>query len=245
MWSVGFPSSQQVQKNETIYIINQAPHYISDARIEKDIPAWELAANRDFRPYWNSPQIQLKLVKQAPRGAITAVFKNNGPVDGALAFHAVFEGVPQIVVYAGVGVFYGYSNSVSFTHELFELLADQNINSWNWHWQSDPLAFYVGQNPHPLPRGAFWFNEVCDPVEAFAYTIHGVPISDFITPAWFGDGTNGGYDQMNRVHQPLQTLRGGYAQFMVDGNYNLITDFPKRSRDARGFLKGEKAELVG
>lgn len=242
-FGLSIPRSTSKAASETIYIVNQDPHAISNRTILKDIPAWETAANRDFRPAWDSPVVRIKLVSQAPAGAITAVFKNDGPVQGALAYHTVENGAPRIIVYAGVGDFYGYNNSVSFTHELFELLADQNINSWNWHWQSDPIAYYVGREPVRLPQGAFWFNEVCDPVEAYSYSIAGVRISDFVTPNWFGDQVNGGFDHMNQVHEPLQTLRGGYSQFVADNQYRLVQFFRHAGRDAAGFLKGEKAEI--
>lgn len=225
---------------ETIYLLNRSSRFISDKEIKRDIPAWEKAANGAFAASWGTPHVKLVLADHAPAGSITATFRDNGPVTGALAYHTVQRGVSSIIVYAGVGVFYGYSNSVSFTHELFELLADQNINSWNWHWQSQSPAYYIGQHALPLPLNSFWFNEVCDPVEAYSYSINRVAISDWITPNWFNDQVNGSFDEMNLVHEPLQTLKGGYSQFMVNGQYNLVQDFRGAGKDADGFYRGEK-----
>jgi hypothetical protein len=120
-----------------------------------------------------------------------ATFVGKGPVKGALAYHWVDGNAPSITVYAGTGDYYGYDNSVSFTHELFELAADPVTSLVNQGW---PYDYYwlekkdtsIKMEPQFGVYG--WFNEVCDPVEADSYLIDGVKISDFITPAWFNDG---------------------------------------------------------
>lgn len=230
---------------ETIYLVNHAPAYISDKAIKRDIPAWEQAANGSFSRYWHSPQVKLELAQKVPVGSVSAVFEKEGPIQGALAYHNVRRGFPQIIVYAGVGKFYGYSNSVSFTHELFEMLADHAINSWSWHWQSQYPDFYIGAHVYKLPRGALWFNEVCDPVEAYSYRINGVAISDYVTPNWFDAQTNGAYDGMGLIHEPFNVLRGGYAQFVANGLYHEIQDFRHAGRDAAGFQKAEGLQTKG
>lgn len=234
--------------SETIYVVNHAGRWFSDAQIEKAIPAWEQAANQDFAPVWHSPQVKIELVcgtcatKEAPRGSISAVFVKNGPIQGALAYHTVTDGQPQIVVYAGVADFYGYSNSVSFTHELFELLADPSVSITNQGYPY-PQVCLQGGDCQPQQAGTIWANEVCDPVEAFAYSIDGTPISDFVTPNWFNDEVHGGVDFMDKIAVPFFVARGGYAQYWDGSEWNQVVDFRHAGRDAAGFLKGEKAEL--
>lgn len=166
-----------------------------------------------------------------------ATFKKTGPIQGALAFHEVARGVPAIVVYAGTDDYYGYSNSVSFTHELFELLADPSISITNQGYPYD--WFYVGKHQFPQLAGTIWSNEVADPVEKYAYRINGVQISDFITPNWFNDHVNGGFDKLGVIQEPFQIAKGGYACFFT-GDWNCIENFRGAGADASGYLVAEK-----
>lgn len=237
------PGHQAHSSATPIYVQNLAPQYISDATIRRDIPAWQQAVNEDFAPSWNTPQYRLIFTgrRPAPKGAISAVFVKSGPVKGALAYHTVTRGVPQIVVYAGTGDYYGYDNSVSFTHELFELAADPTITTTNqgwpydWVWTQTPDGF----NQTPQDEGTVWAQEVCDPVEELSYLIDGVKISDFITPNWFNDEVAGGYDWMGAVQQPFTVLRGGYAQYFNGSSWVLVDDFRHAGRDADGYLLAE------
>lgn len=232
---------------ETIYVKNLAPRYMTDGEIEKDIPAWEQAANKDFAPYWGTPQVKvvlLRLGQDAPRGSIVAYFQKNGPVQGALAYHTVINGVPAIVVYTGVGDFYGYNNSVSFTHEMFEMLADPTVSQTNqgYPYPNFCLDNGSGQTCYSQMPGTIWANEVSDAVEAFDYKIGGVQISDFITPEWFNDHEgNGRYDFMGLCNQPFEITPGGYSQFWDGSQWQVVLDFRHVTNpDAAGFLKGEK-----
>lgn len=227
---------------ETIYVVNKAPQFISDKTIQQDIPAWEAAANKDFAPYWNTNQLKIELVKKVPIGGIGAYFVKRGNVQGALAYHTISDaGSPEIIVYAGTDDYYGYSNSVSFTHEMFELLADQYISAWREFWIPFPYVTVGGQRTQ-LPPNTVWFQEVCDPVEEQSYKLDGVAISDFITPAWFGDWSVGKFDFEGLTHAPLTVLHGGYAQFQSDGQYYMVQAFAEGGRDASGYYKAEGPE---
>jgi hypothetical protein len=226
---------------ETIYVRNLAPKYISDATIRRDIPAWERAVNHDFAPAWHSAQYRIVLAKAIPAGEIGATFVDKGPVAGALAYHTVTSGAPQIVVYAGTAAYYGYDNSVSFTHELFELAADAPISVTNQGW---PYDWIWVQHPDGYSRteqaeGTVWAQEVCDPVEEQTYAIDGVRISDFVTPNWFNDEVGGPYDEMGVVQQPFTILTGGYAQYLDPFGWQIIENFRHAPRGANGFLLGE------
>lgn len=229
---------------QTLYIRNLAPQYISDATIRKDIPAWEHAVNVDFARYWHTTRFNLVFLgnRRAPFGAMTATFVNKGPVRGALAYHWVDGNAPSITVYAGTGDYYGYSNSVSFTHELFELAADPVTSLVNQGW---PYDYYwlekadtsIQQMPQFGVLG--WFNEVCDPVEADSYKISGVKISDFITPAWFNDGVGQRYDFMGVAKQPFWIRPGGYAQFFDAGGWEIVLNFRQGHPADAGFFKSD------
>jgi hypothetical protein len=227
---------------ETIYIQNHSPRNISDATIRHDIPAWEQAANVDFSRYWGTPRVKLVFIQgRAPAGAVVATFKSNGPISGAVAFHGVFKGVPGIVIYTGVAGAYNFSDSLAFTHELFELLADRSVSQLNWAWPSP--AVYLGHTAYQYPSGAIFVNEACDPVERLSYRIHGVVISDFVTPNWFNDQIKGEpYDFMGLVPQAFTILHGGYAMYVVGNQVFSFQYFEHAGKDAAAFYKGERID---
>ena len=238
---------QQAGPAETLYIRNLAPQYISDATIRKDIPAWEQAVNVDFARYWHTTRFHLVFIgrAKAPVGAMNATFVGKGPVKGALAYHWLDGNAPSITVYAGTGVYYGYDNSVSFTHELFELAADPVTSLVNQGW---PYDYYwlekkdmsIKMTPQFGVYG--WFNEVCDPVEADSYPIGGVKISDFATPAWFNDGVGQRYDFMGLTKQPFWIRPGGYGQMLTAEGWQIITNFRAGVTTDRGFFLGDPRE---
>ena len=234
---------------ETIWVTNRS-NAISDATIKKDIPSWEQAANGAFSKAWETPKVCIRFAKKVPFGAVGAVFQNKGSVKGALAYHTELHGQPFIVVYAGVGKYYGYNNSVSFTHELFELLADPTISRLEQGY-FDPLV-YEGKTSYVLPVLVDWAAEVCDPVEAYAYSIRGVQISDWITPQWFdAPGSpplmHGYFDRMNEIQLPLTITPGGYAQFYFAGQWYAILNFRKASDKAFfiGEAGGKRVHVLG
>lgn len=222
-----------------VSVINRPNSGISDETIKRDIPAWTKAANGKFSQVWDTKRVRIRLVKRVPPTGITAIFQKKGEIANALAYHTVVNGYPRIIVYAGVGNYFGYSNSVSFTHELFEYLADPTISVGEQGWP-DPIVWIGTSKPVILPGPVFWINEVCDPVEAYSYTVRHVAISDWITPNWFNARYHGGFDYLGKITEPQQILGGGYAQFWA-GQWYAITNF-SRQRD-RGFFLGDTSQF--
>lgn len=230
-------------QTEKVYVTNLAPKYWSDKEIKKDIPAWETALNRDFAKYWHTTHYKIVFLgrKPAPEGQISAVIQKKGPIDGALAYHwTERNGAPSITVYAGTGAYYGYDNSVSMTHELFELAADPQTS---YASEGYPAAAYWIEKPDLSleaysQEGIFaWFNEVADPVEADFYRINGVTISDFVTPAWFNQGVGGRFDFMGLCQQPFWIRPGGYAQYQDALGWHMVANFRKAHPSDSGFSK--------
>ena len=240
----------QLQRVETgqevLYIRNLDQQNISDAEIVKDIPAWEKAVNVDFASYWHTAHFKLIFLgrKPSPPGAMSAVFVKKGPIKGALAYHTIGGNAPAITVYSGTGKYYGYDNSISFTHELFELAADPVTSALNIGYPND--FYWIEKSTGNLKIGfntaLGWFQEVCDPVEADYYTVNGVKISDFITPGWFNDGVGQRYDFMGLAQQPYWIRPGGYAQFYDATGWNVVLNFRKGHPSDRGFYVGDRRE---
>jgi len=228
---------------ENLYIRNLDQKDISDQEILKDIPAWEHAVNVDFASYWHTARFNLIFIGRAPApvGQMSAVFVKKGPIKGALAYHTIGGNAPAITVYSGTGNYYGYDNSISFTHELFELAADPVTSYLNVGWPSD--YYYVEKSTGVLKQSynsaIGWFSEVCDPVEADWYTINGVRISDFVTPSWFNDGVGDRYDFMGLANQPYWIRPGGYAMYLDTNGWEVITNFRADHPSDRGFFVGD------
>ena len=224
----------------TLYIRNLAPQYISDKEILRSIPAWEHSVNVDEAQFWNNSQYHLVFLgrKEAPAGVGVMTFVNKGPVKGALAYHTVQNGAASIVIYAGTGDYYGFSNSISATHELQELAADPFISNVVQGWPYD--YYWLEQKNGNIKQEAQfgvlgWFGEVSDPVESDFYVIDGVKISDFVTPAWFNAGGGSRYDFMGLCPQPFWVRPGGYAQYLSDLGWNLVENWRSGVPTDRGF----------
>lgn len=129
---------------------------------------------------------------------------------GALGYHDFTPGGrPISYVFAKTAKDAGYSWTVTFSHELVEMIADPWISAT---MQTDYSQFYA--------------LELGDPVEAdkLGYTIkvkghNPVLVSDFVTPNWFVPGSPGTYDHLGHCTKPLEVLDGGYAYVWDDGEW--------------------------
>jgi hypothetical protein len=184
-----------------IAVINESDA-ISDAEVQKMLPAFEQQWNRDLRPVWGVDDATFTFVPrgQSPAsGTWWAVFLNDSDQAGALAYHDLTnEGLPISKVFVKTLLGDHASVSVGATHEFCEMAVDPWLNS---AYQDD--------------QGVFWAGEVCDPVEdeQYGYEIDGVLVTDFITPNWFGhQHAQGAVDLKGHCRIPFEVLTGGYAQ---------------------------------
>jgi hypothetical protein len=179
---------------QRIYIRNMSTS-VPDADVVDALPAFQAAVSEDFAPFWH---VDAELVflghDPAPLDGWRIVLVDSPACWFCDGFHEVAKGIPR----AEVGMQEGWQ--VTFSHELFEMLADPMINR----------GVLVGKKWYAL--------EVCDPVEAneIAYerpSATGVPvqISDFVTENWFRPHSAGPYDFLRQTHRPLQVMNGGYS----------------------------------
>lgn len=137
---------------------------------------------------------------------------------GALGYHDFTPGGrPISYVFAKTALDNGYAWTVTFSHELVEMIADPWISAL---MQTGDTQF------HALELG--------DPVEADAlgYLIHAhnhapVLVSDFVTPNWFVPGSPGVYDYRRHCSEPLEVLEGGYA-YIYDGGWYAVDSSGQR-----------------
>jgi len=192
-----------------IYTVNHST-VLPDNEIEACMPAFSTYI-RHVKNFWPCPaSISFVKPENLPDNAWTIVVADDSDQAGALGYHDFSPtGKPISYVFAKTDRDYGYSWTVTFTHELAEMMADPYIST----------AIQVSNTK-------FFAQEIGDPVEAdeFGYKIHAketntdVLVSDFVTPAWFIPGHPGPvYDKAKHCTRPLQLLRGGYMSVYVSG----------------------------
>jgi hypothetical protein len=187
-----------------ISIIN-ASTVLSDSEIEPVVEALQQQVTNDFKPAWgiDAELSFVPLGEQPPPDTWWLGILDDSDQAGALGYHDLTTaGLPLGKVFAGTDLKYGYTWSVTASHELLEMLADPNINLTVLVQTSDTA-------------GRLYAYEVCDACEAdqFGYDIDGVTVSDFVLPAWFEDFRAKGstqFDQQNAIESPFELLEGGY-----------------------------------
>jgi len=137
-------------------------------------------------------------------GALGYHYEDNGKVIGK-----VFA--KTIINYGGVVLYrdnYTFTVAQCVSHELFEMIGNQQINKW-----------YLDN------YGIFWAGELCDPVESnlVVYTLPGnikVGLSDYVLPSWFSpDIITRPFNKLNTLTAPFRLSPGGYA--IIIDNYTV------------------------
>jgi hypothetical protein len=185
--------------DQLIYVRADQSSGITKAQLDSTIPAFQTMVTRDFAPRWGTDATLTTDPRLAGVADMQVNLLDYSPIDGALGFHEVFAGKPVSYVFVKESEHANEAWPLVFSHELQEMLADP----WIDRVAQDPIT------------GRMWAVEVSDAVESgyYAYWINGIPISDFVLPAWFGNGALGPYDFLKFLHRPHQVGRHGYAQW--------------------------------
>ena len=106
-----------------------------------------------------------------------------------------------------------WSVSSLLSHEVLEMFVDPNCNLW-----ADDA------------KGSVYSLEVCDPVEAPTYTVRGISVCNFVTPAWFDPLAPAGaqFDQLGHLSAAFSILKSGYVVYESTGEtrQQFGDDFP-------------------
>jgi len=194
------------------------------------IAAMQAFVDRYVAPVWGTPA---KLVKSKDylKGAWAMIFLDNADQPGALAYHDLTpDGMPQAKVFVKTTLDNHDQVSVSASHELVEMLVDPAINMMT-----------TGPDPNVM-----YAYESADPVEQLSFTVNGVPMTDFVYPAYFEAFHKPGsvrFDQSGKVSRPFQILAGGYQIIFKNGKWSQIFGSPsKKKRFAREDRRGHRSE---
>jgi len=194
------------------------------------IAAMQVFVDRHVAPVWATPA---KLVKSKGflKGAWAMVFLDNADQQGALAYHDLTpDGLPQSKVFVKTTLDNHDLVSVSASHELVEMLVDPAINLMTTG--PDPKVIYA--------------YESADPVEALSFRVNGIPMTDFVFPAYFEAFHKAGsaqFDQMKKVKKPFQVLSGGYQIIFKNGKWSQVYgSAAKKKSFAREDRRGHRSE---
>jgi hypothetical protein len=173
------------------------------------IAAMQVFVNDHVVPVWGTPA---KLIKSTGfvKGAWAMVFLDDADQEGALAYHDLTpDGLPESKVFVKTTIENGDLVSVSASHELVEMLVDPAINMMTTG--PDPKIVYA--------------YESADPVEALSYKVNGIPMTDFVYPAYFEAFHKPGsvqFDRMKKVKKPFEILSGGYQIVFKNGKWSQV-----------------------
>lgn len=209
-----------------ISILNQscmAPE-LTPSVLGRIVDALDRQCMEHFAPAWEI--LPPELTTQDDTSAFPIVIFDSADQAGVLGYHSVdplgraYGRVFLAPILGGGGTLFESPNALSVTlsHEVLELIADPYVSFWSDSTAGKEVAL-----------------EVCDPVEADAYDIDGVSVSNFITPRWFRAGP-GPYDYMGMLGAPLGLTSGGYViERDANGEVNFVwgEHYPEHKKAAK------------
>jgi len=185
----------------TLISIVNVSDKITDAEIAAAVPAFGKQIANDYAPVWGQGcALEFVPKGQKPSGNVIAFIGGAPDVDGALGYHDVDRdgSVTGVAGIAYIKVFEvdGYDWRSTFSHEYLELLGDFPANFWAD--MKDGLRDVA--------------RELCDPVEGDTYEIDGIPVSNFVYPAYFNPyaSADDKLDHLGKLSEPFGMSPGGY-----------------------------------
>jgi hypothetical protein len=185
-------------------------------------------------PVWGTPAKLVRSDDFIP-GAWAVVFLDDADAPNALAYHDLTpDGLPQSKVFVRTTLASGDLVSVSASHELVEMLVDPAIN-----------LMTTGPD-----RRLVYAYESADPVEALSFEVNGIPMSNFVYPAYFEEFHQPNsirFDAMDAITQPFQILKGGYQITFRSGKWSQIFGSDDKARafskeDRRGHRSEQRTQ---
>ncbi len=184
-----------------IAIVSDVPE-LALAEMEPVAAALQQQIDRDFGPRWDVAARVIAVVpgQEPPSGAWTITVTRH--VEGQQSgFHLDHDGLPFSTIE------YAPDWSLGASHELLEMLVD-------------PLGerLVPGRAPNDGTEVHFLV-EVCDPCQEsnHSYTIDGVRVSDFLTPAYYDPHSTDACSHTGSIKTPFEVLEGGYITWQLPG----------------------------
>jgi hypothetical protein len=208
-----------------IAILNRST-LVADTDVSKMTQAVHEQVHLDVAPHWERAPAAVVFYKDpdlvpADAHGITIVDTIPDQPTGVLGFHTegpagkiwgVVAAKPALDHHrqATTG---DWSVSSLLSHEVLEMFIDPNCNLW-----ADD------------GKGSTYSLEVSDPVEAPTYTVRGISVCNFVTPAWFDPRARATaqFDKLGELSAAFSIARGGYVVYESAGEVHqqFGHDFP-------------------
>lgn len=196
------------------------------------VAAMQKQVDEHFEPAYPGMGCLLTTVEADPNAPHTPTVETIYILDhsdqaGALGYHTETQtGVPVGYAFVADTLDAGYPWQPTLSHELLEQLADR----WADLCVPVRLSAAFGRD---AGRGAIVAYEAADAVEDDTYDIDGVPVSNFVLPAWY-DGAGSRYDYLGRLQAPLTLTSGGYVSYLLTGRATWSqTSMPRKAPHSR------------
>jgi hypothetical protein len=214
----------------TIAVMNKATVPLG-VDFDKLIAAMQMYIGLYLYPTWGFRARLVKTNDFIP-GAWAMVFIDDADQPGALALHELTpSGLPLMRVFVKTTLQAGDLVSVSATHELAEAGADPGCQLMAARNDVNQLIAL----------------ENCDPVEAEAFLVNGIPMSDFVYPSYFESfraANSVKFDHMGKISYPFQILPGGYAIVYQNGAWSQVFGSAEKAMlFAREDRRGHRSEI--
>ncbi len=194
------------------------------------VRALQVYVDRHVVPVWGTP---CRLVRSAGfvKGAWAMVFLDDADDPDSVAYHDLTpDGLPEAKVFIKATLDDGDKVSVSASHELVEMLVDPAINLMTTG--PDPKIIYA--------------YEAADPVEGLSFPVRGIPMADFVYPAYFEafhKRDSVPFDHLKRLRKPFQVVADGYQIVWKRGRWTQVYgSVAKKKRFAREKRRGHRSE---
>lgn len=175
---------------------------LSSGDLMRTAAALQKQVTRDYAPIWHiaATVSAFAALKDVPIGYWPVIVMDDIHSRGAAGYHQDRRGQPYALVQMSD------SWSLTASHETLEMLTDPFGN-----------RLVSGRSPKKGQGRVDFLVEVGDPCEdaAFAYTVNGITVSDFITPAFYDPvpSPSTRYSFQGAVTKPRDVLKGGYLSW--------------------------------
>lgn len=200
----------------TVYVRNQST-LLTDAQVEAALIDLQTQLTRDFKPVWNIDGYLQFTTSTPPSGSYRITILDSFIQANVLGYHELTSaGFPQGYVFVENGYETGVPWTISFSHEMLEMLVNPECNK----------VVITNFSPYQYETEEWaWAMEVCDPVQSVdqSYFINSTRVSDFVYPTWFEsfwDPFSTKFNHIDTIIVPFQLQPGGYAM-VRDINQNV------------------------
>jgi hypothetical protein len=192
--------------------------------LDKLTAALQAFYDQHFKPVWGY-DVRLYATNQPKPSDWLLVYMENADEANALGYHALtVKGQPISKVFVKTALQAKQEVSVTACHELCEMVIDPLANLWA-----------------EGPDGRLWAYEMCDAVEEDTFPVNGIPMSNFVHPAYFEPFKHPAgirFDHLGKLKGPFTLDAGGYSIVQQNGKVKNI--FGSKAKEDR-FMEEDRA----